>query len=62
MRPNEPVTIGKPIPKGKYLITITNATDAAITLNNNIVAGGKMLGWKVEALQAESTLEGQHSS
>ena len=58
---NIPV-IGKPIPKGKYLITITNATDAAITLNNNIVAGGKMLGWKVEALQAESTLEGQRKT
>mgnify|MGYP003347460179 CR=1 FL=1 len=54
--------ITKPIPKGKYLITITNATDAAITLNNNIVAGGKMLGWKVEALQAESTLEGQRKT
>ena len=50
------------LPKGKYLITITNATDAAITLNNNIVAGGKMLGWKVEALQAESTLEGQRKT
>ena len=58
---NLPV-IGKPIPKGKYLITITNATDAAITLNKNIVAGGKLLGWKVEALQAESTLEGQRKT
>ena len=51
--------ITKPIPKGKYIITITNATDAAITLNKNIVQGGKILGWRVEALQAESTLEGQ---
>ena len=51
--------IGKPIPKGKYIITITNATDAAITLNKNIIEGGKILGWKVEALQAENTLEGQ---
>ena len=58
---NIPV-ITKKIPKGKYLITITNATDAAITLNKNIVAGGKLLGWKVEALQAESTLEGQRKT
>ena len=54
--------ITKPIPKGKYLITITNATDAAITLNKNIVQGGKLLGWKVEAMQAESTLEGQRKT
>jgi ribose transport system substrate-binding protein len=58
---NIPV-IGKPIPKGKYVITITNATDAAITLNNNIVAAGKLLGWKMEAMQAESTLEGQRKT
>ena len=51
--------ITKPIPKGKYVITITNATDAAVTLNKNIVEAGKTLGWKMEAMQAESTLEGQ---
>ena len=39
--------ITKPIPKGKYLITITNSTDAAITLNKNIVEAGTMLGWKL---------------
>lgn len=54
--------ITKPIPKGKYVITITNATDAAITLNKYIVEGGKKLGWKMEALQAESTLEGQRKT
>jgi len=56
----KPIT--KPIPKGKYVITITNATDAAITLNKNIVEAGKSLGWKMEALQAESTLEGQRKT
>ena len=54
--------ITKPIPKGKYLITITNSTDAAITLNKNIVEAGTMLGWKVEPMQAESTLEGQRKT
>ncbi len=50
------------IPKGKYVITITNATDAAVTLNKYTVEGGKLLGWKMEALQAESTLEGQRKT
>lgn len=54
--------ITKAIPKGKYIITITNATDAAVTLNKNIVQGGKILGWKMEAMQAESTLEGQRKT
>ena len=54
--------ITKPIPKGKYVITITNATDAAVTLNKYIVQGGKTLGWKMESLQAESTLEGQRKT
>jgi ribose transport system substrate-binding protein len=54
--------IGKKIPKGKYVITITNATDAAITLNKFTVQAGKLLGWKMEALQAESTLEGQRKT
>ena len=54
--------ITKPIPKGKYLITITNSTDAAITLNKNIVEAGTSLGWKVEPMQAESTLEGQRKT
>lgn len=54
--------ITKPIPKGKYIITITNSTDAAVTLNNNILAAGKVLGWKMEAIQAESTLEGQRKA
>lgn len=54
--------ITKPIPKGKYIITITNATDAAVTLNKYTVQGGKVLGWKMEALQAESTLEGQRKT
>jgi len=58
---NIPV-IGKPIPKGKYVITITNTTDAAVTLNNNIVQAGKLLGWKMEALQAEQSLEGQRKA
>lgn len=50
------------IPKGKYVITITNATDAAVTLNKYTVEAGKLLGWKMEALQAESTLEGQRKT
>jgi len=54
--------ITKPIPKGKYIITITNATDAAITLNKYTVQGGKVLGWKMEALQAENTIEGQRKT
>ena len=54
--------IGKPIPKGKYIITITNSTDAAVTLNKNILEAGKTLGWKMEAMQAESTLEGQRKT
>lgn len=54
--------ITKPIPKGKYVITITNATDAAVTLNKYTVEAGKLLGWKMEALQAESTLEGQRKT
>ncbi len=54
--------ITKPIPKGKYVITITNATDAAVTLNKYTVQGGKTLGWKMEAMQAESTLEGQRKT
>jgi ribose transport system substrate-binding protein len=58
---NIPV-IGKPIPKGKYVITITNTTDAAVTLNDNIVQAGKLLGWKMEALQAEQSLEGQRKA
>jgi len=49
-------------PKGKYVITITNETDAAITLNRNIVEGGKSLGWKMESLQAEGTIEGQRAT
>jgi ABC-type sugar transport system substrate-binding protein len=56
----KPIT--KKIPRGKYVITITNATDAAITLNKYTVQGGKLLGWKMEALQAESTLEGQRKT
>lgn len=55
---NIPV-IGKPIPKGKYVIVMTNQTDAAITLNKYQVEAGKLLGWKMEALQAEATVEGQ---
>jgi ABC-type sugar transport system substrate-binding protein len=58
---NIPV-ITKKIPKGKYVITITNATDAAVTLNKYTVEAGKLLGWKMEALQAESTLEGQRKT
>jgi ribose transport system substrate-binding protein len=54
--------ITKKIPKGKYVITITNATDAAVTLNKYTVEAGKLLGWKMEALQAESTLEGQRKT
>lgn len=54
--------ITKPIPKGKYIITITNATDAAVVLNKYTVEGGKLLGWKMEAMQAESTLEGQRKT
>ena len=56
------IPISKPIPKGKYIITITNSTDAAITLNKYTIQGGKVLGWKMEALQAESTLEGQRKA
>ncbi len=58
---NIPV-IGKPIPKGKYIVTITNQTDAAITLNDNIVQAGKLLGWKMESMQAEATIEGQRKT
>jgi hypothetical protein len=58
---NLPIITNK-IPKGKYVITITNATDAAVTLNKYTVEGGKLLGWKMEALQAESTLEGQRKT
>ena len=58
---NLPV-ITKKIPKNKYIITITNATDAAITLNRYTVQGGKLLGWKMEALQAENTIEGQRKT
>jgi ABC-type sugar transport system substrate-binding protein len=54
--------IGKPIPKGKYVITITNSTDAAVTLNKYTVQAGKLLGWKMESMQAESTLEGQRKT
>lgn len=54
--------ITKPIPKGKYIITITNSTDAAVTLNKNILEAGKLLGWKMEALQAENTIEGQRKA
>lgn len=54
--------ITKPIPKGKYIITITNSTDAALTLNKYIVQGGKVLGWKMEALQAEATIDGQRKA
>ncbi len=50
--------VGKPIPKGKYIITITNSTDAAVVLNNYTVLGGKTLGWKMEAIQTENTVEG----
>ncbi len=56
------IPITKPIPKGKYIITITNSTDAALTLNKYTVQGGKVLGWKMEALQAENTLEGQRKA
>ena len=55
---NIPV-IGKPIPKNKYVIVMTNQTDAAITLNKYQVEAGKLLGWKMEAVQAEATVEGQ---
>jgi ribose transport system substrate-binding protein len=55
---NIPV-IGKPIPKGKYVIAITGDSDAAITLNNFQVQAGKLLGWKMEAVQAKSTIESQ---
>lgn len=55
---NLPV-IGKPIPKNKYVIVMTNQTDAAITLNKYQVEAGKLLGWKMEAVQAEATVEGQ---
>jgi len=55
---NIPV-IGKPIPKGKYVIAITGDSDAAITLNKFQVQAGKLLGWKMEAMQAKSTIEDQ---
>lgn len=55
---NLPV-IGKPIPKGKYVIAMTGDSDAAITLNNFQVQAGKLLGWKMEAMQAKSTIEDQ---
>ena len=55
---NIPV-IGKPIPKGKYVIAMTGDSDAAITLNKFQVQAGKLLGWKMEALQAKSTIEDQ---
>ena len=55
---NIPV-IGKPIPKNKYVIAITGDSDAAITLNNFQVQAGKLLGWKMEAQQAKSTIEDQ---
>jgi len=47
-----------PPAKGKYVITITNATDAAKTLNDYTVQAGKLLGWKMESIQSESTIEG----
>jgi ABC-type sugar transport system substrate-binding protein len=55
---NLPV-IGKPIPKGKYVIAMTGDSDAAITLNNFLVQAGKLLGWRMEAVQAKSTIEDQ---
>ena len=55
---NIPV-IGKPIPKGKYVIAMTGDSDAAITLNKFQVQAGKLLGWKMEAMQAKSTIEDQ---
>ena len=57
---NIPV-IGKPIPKGKYVIAITGDSDAAITLNKFQVQAGQLLGWKMEALQAKSTIEDQRA-
>ena len=50
--------IKKAIPKGKYIISITNSTDAAVVLNNYTLQGGKVLGWKMEAIQTENTVEG----
>jgi len=55
---NIPV-IGKPIPKNKYVIAITGDSDAAITLNKFQVQAGELLGWKMEAMQAASTIESQ---
>ncbi len=55
---NIPV-IGKPIPKNKYVIAITGDSDAAITLNEYQVQAGQVLGWKMEAMQAKSTIEDQ---
>jgi len=51
--------IGKPIPKGKYVIAMTGDSDAAITLNKFQVQAGQLLGWKMEAVQAKSTIEDQ---
>ncbi len=55
---NIPV-IGKPIPKGKYVIVMTGDSDAAITLNKFQVQAGQLLGWRMEAQQAKSTIEDQ---
>jgi ribose transport system substrate-binding protein len=54
--------IGKPIPKNKYVITMTNSTPLAVELNKQTVAAGKLLGWKMESVQAESTVEGQRKA
>lgn len=46
-------------PKGKYVIAVTSNTDAGVTLNKYQAEAGKLLGWRMETMSVDATIEAQ---
>ena len=49
--------IGKPIPKGKYIIAIAADNDSGARLNNYTAKAGEILGWKVHQVSSPPSQE-----
>lgn len=54
--------IGKPIPKGKYVIALANNGESGVTLNSFTLQAGKLLGWKMESISMDPTLDAQRQA
>jgi len=50
--------ITKPIPKGKYVITMAADSPSGVELNKKTVEAGKTLGWKMETMTPDASVEG----